>query len=248
VVLVHGTPSWSYIWRDVAPVLAASFTVYVLDLPGYGDSPAPRDGVSIASHAETFVELLDHLGLDDPAAVGHDIGAAVVLRAHLRHGRAFRRLVLVDGVVLAPWITPPTRHIQAHLDVYRTMPTHVFEQVVAAHLRTATARPLSDEAFAAYFSPWTGEDGQRAYLDKVAGFDERHTIELEPLLPSIRAPTLIVWGREDAWLEPVVAERLGALIPGSEVRLLDRVGHFAMEDAPDEIARALRAFLLRDAA
>jgi pimeloyl-ACP methyl ester carboxylesterase len=243
VVLVHGTPSWSYLWRNVVPALQEDFTLYVLDLPGYGDSPAPADGLaSIATHASTLVELFDQWELEAPAVAGHDIGGAIALRAHLIHQRPIRRLALIDAVVLAPWITPTTRHIQAHLDVYRTMPGHIFEQVTAAHLRTAVRGDLDADAFAAYQGRWQGVEGQAAYLQKVVHFDEDHTSEFEPLLGTIGVPVLVVWGAEDAWLDPSLARKVGDLIPGSEVRLIADAGHFAMEDAPGEVARALLDF------
>ena len=244
VVLVHGTPSWSYLWRKVAPALAETFTIYLLDLPGYGDSPPRRGGrVSIASHAETLAELLRRWDLDDPAVAGHDIGGGIALRAHLAHGARFRRIALVDAVVLAPWITPTTRHIQTHLDVYRTMPVHIFERVTAAHLATAVARGFDREAFEAYHAHWRGERGQAAYLAKVEQFDEEHTRELEPRLATIDVPVLVVWGAQDAWLDPAVARRLAERIPGAELTLIENAGHFSMEDAPAEVAQALADFL-----
>jgi pimeloyl-ACP methyl ester carboxylesterase len=244
VVFVHGTPSWSYIWRNVAPKLAESFSVHVFDLLGYGDSPA-LDGadLSLTAHARRFVELLDALGLDVPAVVGHDIGGGIVLRTHLIERRPFRRIALVDAVALAPWITAPTRHMQKHLDVYRTMPVHIYEQIVTAHLRTAVAGALDDDRLAAYLRPWRGEDGQAAYLEKVAQFDEEETREFEPLLGSIDVPVLILWGEHDAWLDASLAKRLAEAIPGAPLELIPGAGHFAMEDAPEAVAQALAEFL-----
>lgn len=240
---MHGTPSWSFLWRNVVPPLARDFSVYLWDLPGYGDSPPPLDGVaSIATHTTVLGELLDEWRLELPAIAGHDIGGAIALRACLLHERRFRRIALIDAVVLAPWITATTRHIQAHLDVYRTMPNHIFEQVAAAHLRTAVQRGLDGDTFAAYHGRWRGSEGQAAYLQKVAHFDEEHTRKLEPLLGTIRVPVLVMWGADDAWLDPSLAGRLGDLLPGSVVQLVAGAGHFVMEDAPAEVARSLSEF------
>src|SRR4028119_882205 len=70
LVLVHGTPFSSYVWRKVVPALAETNTVYVFDLPGYGSSEK-RGGqnVSLAAQGRVLSELLDHWGLDEPAAV-----------------------------------------------------------------------------------------------------------------------------------------------------------------------------------
>ena len=245
VVLVHGTPSWSFLWRDVAPVLAERHTVYVWDLLGYGDSER-RAGqeVSIAVHGRCLAELVGAWGLDRPALVGHDIGGATVLRAHLCEGVAVRALSLVDAVVFNPWITPTTQHVRRHLEAYETMPGHIFEQVVRAHLRTALARPPAPEVLDAYFRPWSGEDGQRAYLQKVAQFDEAHTAGLEPRLGDLDVPVQVVWGEDDAWLAlDAVGRRLAAAVPGARLDTVPGAGHFSPEDDPAAVAAALAAFL-----
>jgi pimeloyl-ACP methyl ester carboxylesterase len=247
VVLMHGTPSRSYIWRGVAPALAERFSVYVFDLLGYGDSRPSGDDVSIAAQAKALVELLERWGLESPAVAGHDIGAAIALRAHLLEGVRFDRVALLDAVVLRPWITEASRHVQAHMDAYRTMPAHIHEQVVAAHLRTTVHRPMDADAFEEYVDQWRGESGQEAYLQKVAQFDERLTEEFEPLLGSVRVPVKIVWGERDAWLDPAFARRLHELLPTSaEPALIPDAGHFVMEDAPEEVAEILSGFFSGD--
>jgi pimeloyl-ACP methyl ester carboxylesterase len=122
------------------------------------------------------------------------------------------------------------------------MPTRTFEAVVASHIRTATYRPLDQHAFATYLEGWRGESGQRRYLLKDAQLDEEDTAEFEPLLPSIGIPVSIIWGEQDAWLDPALAERLHELIPGSDLLVLPETGHFAMEDSPQEVATALFEF------
>jgi pimeloyl-ACP methyl ester carboxylesterase len=243
VVLVHGTPTWSYLWRKVVPALEGDHSVYVFDLLGYGDSPAgPSADISVAAQARLLVELLDRWGLEEPAVAGHDIGGAVVLRTHLLHRRRFRRIALVDAVILAPWITATTRHMQAHLAAYQTMPVHIYEQIVAAHLRTAAFGALDEEAFSAYLRPWRGERGRAAYFQKVAQFDEDHTAEFEPLLAGLGAPLLLLWGEQDAWLSPELGRRLLDRIPGAELTVIPGAGHLSMEDAPEAVAAALAKF------
>jgi len=90
-----------------------------------------------------------------------------------------------------------------------------------------------------------GESGQRLYLQKDAQLDEQDTAEFEPLLPSISVPVSIIWGEQDAWLAPSLAERLHETIPGSDLLVLPETGHFAMEDSPQEVAAALFEFFTR---
>jgi pimeloyl-ACP methyl ester carboxylesterase len=243
LVLVHGTPSNSYIWRNVALRLADRFSVYAFDLPGFGESER-NDGmdVSIPTQARLLAELVEALNLEAPSIAGHDIGGAVTLHAHLFEGVPFNCIALVDSVALRPWITPATRHVKAHLDAYRTMPTATFEALVASHLRTATYHPVHEATLAVYLDQWKGEFGQRLYLQNADQLRENDTVEFEPLLPSITVPVRIVWGENDAWLPPATAEHLHELIPTSDLILLSDTGHFAMEDSPQEVAATLFDF------
>jgi len=243
IVLVHGTPSWSVLWRNVAPALAERFSVYLLDLLGYGESEQ-REGhdVSITAQGRVLAELLEHWELEAPGLVGHDIGAAIVLRAHLVEGRAASRIALLDAVALNPWKTPTTSHIRAHPDAYRTMPLHIYEAVLNAHIATAVHWALDDETLAAYLAPWRGEAGRAAYLRKIAQWTDADVGDLEALLPTLRVPVRILWGEEDRWLDRAVADRLRALVPGADIRLIPDAGHFAPEDAPAAVARELADF------
>ena len=246
LILVHGTPSRSYIWRDVASRLADRFTVYVFDLLGFGQSER-REGLDVSGSGQSRVlaELVEAWELDAPSVAGHDIGGAIALRTHLLEGVSFGCIALLDSVVLRPWFTPTTRYVKAHLDVYRTMPAKTFEAIVASHLRPATHKPLDEHAFATYLEGWRGESGQRLYLNKDAQLDERATAEFEPLLSSIDVPVSIIWGEQDAWLDPALAERLDELILGSDLLVLSETGHFAMEDSPQQVTAALLDFFTR---
>ena len=243
VVLVHGTPSRSSLWRGVVGRLAGSHAVYVYDLVGFGESERYEgQDVSIAAQGRVLAELVEAWGLEGLAVAGHDIGGGIVLRAHLLEGVPFRRISLLDAVVLTPWGTPALGHVKEHLGAYRTMPTGVFEAYVAARLRETTNRPMDEGAFETYLSQWRGPEGQAAYLRKDAALLERDTAEVERLLGSVRAPVEVVWGGEDEWLDPSQAEALVGKIPGSRLRLVPGAGHFVMEDAPEMVAEILAEF------
>ena len=243
VVLVHGTPSSSYLWRRVVEVLAGRYAVYVYDLLGFGASERHEgQDVSIAAQGRALAELVEAWGLEGPAVAGHDIGGGIALRAHLVEGVGFRGISLLDAVVLTPWGTPALGHVKEHLGAYRTMPPGVFEAYVAARLRETTSRPMDGGAFEAYLSQWRGPEGRAAYLRKDEALLERDTAEVETLLGSLRVPVRVVWGGEDAWLDPSQAETLAGGIPGAEVRLVPGAGHFVTEDAPEEVAEILAEF------
>jgi pimeloyl-ACP methyl ester carboxylesterase len=243
LVLVHGTPSRAFIWRATASQLSKSHTVYVYDLLGFGESERGEgQDVSIAAQARALAELVEAWGLERPAIAGHDIGGGIALRAHLLERVEIERLALLDPVVLTPWGTPTLKHVKANLEAYRSMPTGPFEAIVASHLRTATNHPLAEEAYEAYLEQWRGEEGKTAYLRKDEQLDEKDTKALEPLLGSVAVPVRILWGEEDAWLDPALGQRLQRGIPSSELEVVPGAGHFVMEDAPETVARALEEF------
>jgi pimeloyl-ACP methyl ester carboxylesterase len=243
VVLVHGTPSWSYLWRGVAQELAERFTVYVCDLLGYGTSEK-REGqdVSIGAQTSMLVGLLEHWQLKQPCIAGHDIGGAITLRLMLLEGQRFRRVALCDAVAIAPWITPFSRHVQRHPEAFQTLPEHIHRQMIAAHLRAAVARERSDAELEPYLRPWLGPIGQAAYYRQVAQFDERYTREIEPRYGEIRTPTLVLWGEQDGWLAPEFGRRLAAAIPKARLVPVADAGHFLPEDQPRAVAQALASF------
>lgn len=112
--------------------------------------------------------------------------------------------------------------LRTHL--YRTMPNHVFEQAVIAHLRTATAGLMDEMKFEVAFGQWSGKDGQAHYLRNLGQFDERHTAEFEPLLASMRTPVRFIWGEDDDWFDPAFARRLQDLLLRSDLVLIPGLG------------------------
>lgn len=247
LVLVHGTPTWSYLWRRIAPVLARDHSVYVYDLPGYGGS-AQFDGqdVSIAMQGQVLAELVAHWGLDSPFVAGHDIGGGIALRAHLLHGVAFARMALLDTLAMrprggGPWGTSWSRHLRTHgSDAFAALPEHLFEGLMDAYLRTAVAHPLSPADLRAYLAPFSGDVGRPAFFRQISQLDERHTDAIETRLHAVRAPVALLWGTEDGWLDLDFAERLHAAIPGSSLSYVTGAGHFVQEDAPGAVTLALR--------
>jgi pimeloyl-ACP methyl ester carboxylesterase len=245
VVLVHGTPSWSYLWRHVAKRLMSDWSVHVYDLVGYGCSERfESQDVSIRNQARILRQLLGYWQLEDTAVciAGHDIGGAIVLAASLLEGCHFAKIALVDAVILSPWITPTTQHQQKYLECYRTMPIHIYEQVALAHLRTAFYLAPDEHTLKTYFKQWQGMTGRAAWFRKVEQFDESVTDQMEPMLSELQIPVRLLWGEHDTWLTPEVAKRSQVTIPGSRLEFIPDAGHFSPEDNPTVVCKELNSF------
>jgi pimeloyl-ACP methyl ester carboxylesterase len=244
VVFCHGTPWSSALWAPIADVLAADFTVYLWDMPGFGRSTmAEGQDVSLAAQGRLLTDLVGSWGLADPHVIAHDIGGAVALRAHLLHGMPIRSLALVDVVALRPWGSPFFRLVAEHPEVFTALPAPLHEALLRAYIAGAAARPLAAEHADMLASPWLGPAGQAALYRQMAQADETHTDEVEPRYPRLDLPVLVVWGERDRWIPVDRAHRLAALIPGARLQLVPGSGHLVQLDAPEALTGALQRWL-----
>lgn len=244
VVLVHGTPFSSYVWRTVARELAREHTVHVFDLLGYGRSEmAEGADVSLGVQNGLLAALLAHWDLDRPKIVAHDFGGATVLRAHLLDGCDYDRMLLVDPVAVRPWGSPFVQHVRKHLDAFAGLPDYLHEAVLRAYIRGAANRPMSDTQLEPYVAPWRGPVGQSAFYRQIAQMDLVYTDEVQDRYGAIRCPVKLLWGTEDAWIPVARGRELAAMIPGCELLEVPGSGHLMQEDAPEAIvAAAVRFF------
>lgn len=242
VVLVHGTPYSSLLWRDIAPALARTRAVHVFDHLGFGRSDQ-REGqdLSLAAHARNFARLLDHWGLSRPSVVAHDIGGAVALRTLLLEGRDYRDLTLFDAVSGGEWERGLFRLILEHADVFHELPDYAHEALVAAHMRHATHVGLRPGVLDAFLAPWRGAAGQAAFYRQYSQIRQADTAAYEDLLGGISLPVRIIWGREDRILPPEYAEWLHARIPHAELHWIEDAGHLLQEDAAGQLSALLTA-------
>lgn len=248
LVLLHGTPWSSALWRPIAEALASNFTVYLWDMPGYGaSSKLPGHPVDLGAQGLLFANLLEHWGLQRPQIVAHDFGGAVALRARLLHGARYRSLCLVDVVAVGSWGSPFFTLVKQHAEVFAQLPAAVHRSVVEAYVRGASHRGLREDDLAMLVEPWVDDNGRAAFYRQIAQADERFTAEVEPEYGSIDEPVHIVWGADDTWIPLDRAHRLQAAIPHASLSVIDGAGHLIQLDAPAALAAELTRWTLRAA-
>ncbi len=194
VLFLHGFPTSAHLWRNVAPLVAPRARAIAPDLIGYGDSEKPEDApLDIRAQARYVRELLDLLGVDEFAVVGHDIGggAAQLLAAE----GGVRTLVLIDSVSFESWPVEGVRVLQgARPD---QVDAEFVEQVVrlAFDLGMGHRDRLADEDLEEYLRPW--REDPPALLRAARAIDGKGLAGTESLLASLGVPAFVLWGEDD---------------------------------------------------
>lgn len=247
IVLIHGFPTSGHLWADVVPHLPDGHRVIVLDLLGYGRSDPPREHpVSIRAHAERVVALLDLLGVNYGCVVGHDIGGAIALTMAVRHPQRVSRLGLISSAAFDAWPTREVKIVRAMLPLTRHLPPTWLLSVLRADLqRGYTDSDRAQRSIDRYVRPFADASGRDAFFRHLLELDPGDTEALTPRLRDLMQPTAIVWGRHDPFLPVRIARRLQAAIPGATLEIIDDGCHFIPEEAPQQVAGAIRTLLER---
>jgi haloacetate dehalogenase len=261
LLLLHGYPQTHMIWDRVVPQLVSSFTVVTTDLRGYGDSSKPAPGPSDVEYSKRVMAadqlaVMRALGFESFHVAGHDRGGRVAHRLALDHPSAVRRLAVLDIV--------PTRHIWENADkefglgyyhwyflaAGNGIPEHLIGQDPEFWIRTRMqsrhqgGTAFSDEAIAEYvrcFSDPAAIAASCSDYRAAAGIDVEH--DTEDSGRRLAMPLFALWGGHsfvgrtydvlDVW-SAYASDVSGSALP---------CDHYVPEEAPDQTAAALTAFL-----
>ncbi|RKD88056.1 alpha/beta fold hydrolase [Halopiger aswanensis] len=242
VVLCHGIPTSSFLWRHAASELTDRHRVIAPDMVGYGNS-AMHDGFdrSIRAQEAMIDGLLAELGLETVAFVGHDLGGGVGLRYAAHEPDAVSKLVLSNAVCYDSW--PVESILELGLpDTVADMSVDDLQDMLRKLYRNTLYGDDPDEVFVeGMLAPWDSEAAKISLSRNAIGTNTSHTTEIDPA--DIEAETLLLWGAEDEFQPIEYAERLADDISDAEVVGLEEATHWVPEDRPEAYAERLAAFL-----
>ena len=254
VILIHGTPSSSYIWRNIMPsLLEAGYKVHLFDLLGYGLSERPQDpatDTSVTGQVPILEGLLALWGLNEAHIIAHDIGGAVAQRFAIQSPERVTSLTMLDVVSYDSWPSKRTHEqMQSGLEkLIKASDTDHREHFREWLYSTVENKDrLADTSMETYLDFICGPVGQASFFQhQVMHYDPKHTQEVAPRYAELgQNPVQLIWGADDAWQVEAWAHKLHAAIPGSELHILQDCGHFSMEDQPEKISALLVDFLGR---
>lgn len=248
ILLVHGFGTCAFLWREVGPALAsANRTAFAVDLFGYGESDRPFDAqFGIAAQSDYLDRALTALRLAKATVVGVDLGAAVAM--HLAYNRPERveRLVLVNPIAFDEIPADDIRTMQRNTARFAFRVSRGLlgaAPLVRELLERSVAAPdkMPDRLVARYLAPFVGQEGLNHLLTLARAVDGEDMADVE--LGQLDCPTLIVWGDQDRFLSPRMADKLADTIPGSRLVRLPGTGRLVPEEAPDTLANMILEFV-----
>jgi triacylglycerol lipase len=233
VILLHGLGANAGIWAANIGPLSAHYHVIAPDQIGFGHSDKPLIDYKIATFVDFLYGFMQTQKIAKATLVGNSLGGWIAVDFAIQHPEMVEKLVLVDAGGLSFDSAPPTINLNpASLDDTKKVLGMVFyNQAMVTDLAVAAvfARHLKDN------------DGYtiRRFMDGVVATDEREDTKLS----SVHAPTLVVWGANDALLPLTMGERFHAGIDGSKLVAIKECGHIPQLEKPEEFNRALLDFL-----
>jgi len=256
VLLLHGFPTSSHMYRDLIPGLADRYHVVAPDLPGFGFTDAPdRTGFKysfehLAGVIERFTEVV---GLSCYALYVFDYGAPVGFRLAVRHPERTTALISQNGNAYLEGLSESWNPIQA----YWRDPSPENRAALRAFLKPETTQwqythgvpnpeRLSPDSWTLDSALLARPGNDEIQLDLFGDYQSNVALypKFQEYLRTRRPPLLAVWGKNDPFFLPAGAEAFRRDVPDAEVRFLD-TGHFALETHAPEIAAAMLDFLAR---
>lgn len=263
ILLIHGNPSSSYLWRNVIPELEGSGRVIAIDLAGMGNSAPAHNGYRFADHARRLDAFVRQLGLRDIILVGHDWGAALAFDYAERHRDNVHAIAFMEGVLPPAFPQPSFEAMGPEMGgMFRAFkdPAEGRELIIRQNLFVEgilpqfVNRPLGEAAMAEYRRPYRDEARREPLLAwpreiPIAG-EPADVVEvmgrIETFMSQTETPTLLLYAEPGVLVPP---QAIGWYI--SRMRNLETVYvgqglHFIQEDEPQSIGRAISDWLRRN--
>ena len=262
IILLHGEPTWGYLYRKFIPELSKSFRVVVPDMMGFGKSETPQDKeYTLKTHVENLCGLIDHLKLTNITFVGQDWGGPITAAYSIRNLNKVKSFVLINTLFgyskeerpknLSPWFQWIKKHYQdktldgilgelgSTLLSVMKIPNFTNNNIINETWINAYSAQFPDRAscIGAINFPLD------ALLNRIVPYIVEG-IKQGDLKSLCSKPAVLAYGMKDKAIEPDYAIRdFKALFPGSKVVEMPNAGHYSQEDEPELLINLIKEFM-----
>jgi haloalkane dehalogenase len=250
VLLVHGFPTSSHLYRNILPIVGATHRAVAPDLPGYGRSEKPLDAsYDYDFFADTIDAFLDSVGIAELDLCVHDLGGPVGLYWMLRQPGRVRKLVILNT------LTYPETSWAVKLFLFAMKTPGLRDFIVsqkglvgAMQFGVANKALMTREVLTPYTAPFVDPASRKALIKAGGSLGIGGLAKIARELPQYDGPVRLIYGEQDRVL-PDIAKTMSRLqrdFPRAELTALPNCGHFLQEDAPETVASLIAEFLNDD--
>ncbi len=236
IVLLHGWGSNIKLFANLIDLLSRKYTVVAMDMPGFGESQEPPSAWCVDDYVNFVIDFLKDYNTKQVMLLGHSFGGRVIIKLNSRKDLPFEvtKVILVDSA----GILPPKSNKKSFRTYYykagKAFLSNKFVQKIAPDALENFRKKMGSADYAAA-SPL-----MRQVLVKVVNED------LEPLLPNIKCPTLLVWGVNDTATPLSDGEKMEKLIPDAGLVKLENAGHYSFLEQQFTFNRVMCSFMKID--
>lgn len=253
ILMVHGQPTWSYLYRKmIPPLVAAGYRCVAPDLMGFGlsDKPTDESEYSLQRHVKHITTLAENLGLAGIVTVGQDWGGPISLRYAIDHQDNVRALVILNTLITLMQLPlffkvlyrsgGFSSFLVRQLDLFRKM---IFS-------RAGFKRPVDPRAIAQYRMPHptaASRAGIAAFPKMIPSSsthrNAEYILDIERTLKTWDIPVLVMFSDKDIAFKVAEGQRIADMAPNGRFHIVHNAGHYLQEDAGEEIAERMVIFL-----
>lgn len=249
VLFVHGTPSWSFDFRNVIKRLSPGFRCVAIDHVGFGLSDKPEHyDYSVQNHSRTLEEFVRKKNLENITLVVHDFGGPIGLNFAIQHPEKIKNLVILNSWLWSSKEDPDFIRLSRILKspllpfLYRylnfsprfILPQSFGDHKISKHLLKQYTRPFAHK---------TERNGALAFARSLLNDQEWFEELWRKKEAVLTKPVLFIWGMKDPVIKPRYLDKFISGFPDSKVIRMETSGHFPQEEEPERVAEAIFDFL-----
>ncbi len=233
VVLLHGWGSNIKLFANLIDLLSAKYTVVAMDMPGFGESEEPKTPWCVDDYVQFVIDFLKDYDAKEVTLLGHSFGGRVIIKMHSRESLPFKvkKVILVDSA----GIMPPKSNKKSWRTRYYKMGKAVLSTKLVQKLAPDALENFRKKMGSADYA--AASPMMRQVMVKVVNED------LEPYLPNIKCPTLLVWGVNDTATPLSDGEKMEKLIPDAGLVRLENAGHYSFLEQQFTFNRVMCSFM-----
>jgi haloalkane dehalogenase len=252
LLFVHGNPTWSFHWRRLIETLRSKYRCVAIDHLGCGLSDKPREQLRLDDHIDNLAAFVRELDLRKVTLIAQDWGAAIGLGTMLHMPERLEGIVLFNCGAFTPRYVPWRIRVCRRPLIGRLLVqgANLFSSA-ALRMTLSRCRKLEPAAAAGYLAPydtWANRRAVYGFVRDIPSYPQHRTwqtlAEIDRSLSKLAdLPSLLIWGMRDWCFRPDCLVRFEAAWPDAEVHRLEDVGHWVVEDAPEESLAIVARFL-----